>query len=498
MKNKISFYLNTVTGWLDTTVHMIVSFLINPIIVNKLGSYNFGVWQILIQLIGYMTAADMQPGTTLKWYVAKNRHLKDYKDFSSVFSSSLFVTILSIPIYILLALIISYLLPKITQTENKSLDIINITFFILIFSFIINQFVFLSKSLFVGMNLSYKRIGIQAFSSIVVGGLSYLFLNINLGIIGLAIASISGVLISLLIYYFLTKKIFFWLKISRVTFNNLLIFIKLNSQYLLLKISNLLNESFDIIILGYFLSPVKVASYTLTYFSGKAIIKFIQEFTTAASPGLSKSKSTNINEFLKNRDSFININWLAIGLTVPIIILINEAFVSLWIGPDSYLGDYENMLISLILILKLTRDAELSIIAMSLEVKKIALINLSLGLLSIVISFILIPSIGVLGLLLAIIVSLIISNLIYFNKTERLIKSYYSFYHNKSFKLTIIWTLLAFLMSLKIDIPQTWLYLISISFLFSSLIFLSYWTLLINKKKQKILMNKLINKFKNE
>ena len=494
-KSKV-FVFNTLAGWLDSSVNLISSFILNPIIVNTLGSYYFGVWQILFQLIGYLTAADLQPGTTLKWYVSKHKNLNDLNDISLKFSSTLFITLFSIPLYILFAFILTYFLPDLTKSTNENSEAINFTFIVLIVSFTINQFSFISKSLFVGMNLSYKRIGIQSISTISSALFAYLFLKLNYGIEGLAVAAVIGALLSLLAYFYLTRKVFQWLKVMLVKSYQLKEFISLNSGYLILKLSNLLNESFDIVLLAYFLGPTKVATYSLTYFSAKGLMKFIQELTTAVSPGLSISRSLSVKSFLKSRDTFVLINWITIGISVPLLVLLNENFISLWVGSESYLGDTENLFICLILILKLTRGIEVSIIAMTLKVKKMAFINIALSIIAILSSIVLTPIIGVNGLLISLIINLLLSKYLFFKENKKTIINYKSQFNNPYFMLTCIWIIITFLVSISISIPNNWIFLFSMALFCSFIIFSSYWLFLFDLNQKKYLLNILKKSYK--
>jgi len=348
-------------------------------------------------------------------------------------------------------------------------------------------------SLFVGMNLSYRRIGIQSVSTIAVGVLSYIFLIRDMGITGLGIAAVIGALLMLALYYWLTRHVFYWLRLIKIKTSELWEFISINSEYLLLKVSSLLSESFDLLLLAYFLGPAEVASYSLTLFTAKGLRKFIQEFTTAYSPGLSIARAESSSSFISNRETFILINWLAIGMSFPILIVINESFLSLWVGPDVYLGDLENLLIYLIVIFKLTRGLEVAVISMTLRVKEMASINIVVSVITILVSLVLVPKIGITGLLLPILGSVVFTNYAFFRMTNNVIEGYKSQFYNRGVVLAFFWIVTAFLMSWYWSFDMSWLRMIVYACTGSLFIFLSFWLTVFTRVQRSYILRMLSN-----
>ena len=71
--------LNSVAAALVYVSRLLVGFVVNPILVAGLGSYAYGVWQVLGRLMGYMSAAGGRPSQALKWSIA-NRQLSSEID----------------------------------------------------------------------------------------------------------------------------------------------------------------------------------------------------------------------------------------------------------------------------------------------------------------------------------------------------------------------------------------------------------------------------------
>jgi hypothetical protein len=49
--------LNAIAAALDYFARLVVGFIVTPFLVSGLGDYTFGVWQILLRVIGYITPA---------------------------------------------------------------------------------------------------------------------------------------------------------------------------------------------------------------------------------------------------------------------------------------------------------------------------------------------------------------------------------------------------------------------------------------------------------
>ncbi len=62
--------LNVLTRTLEHMAMVAVGILINPLLVAGLGTYAFGLWQVLRQLSGYLTPATGRPTQALKWTVS--------------------------------------------------------------------------------------------------------------------------------------------------------------------------------------------------------------------------------------------------------------------------------------------------------------------------------------------------------------------------------------------------------------------------------------------
>ena len=62
---------NTIAALLDYITRIVVGFFVNPFLVSGLGSYLYGIWQVLNRLIGYTSAVSGRPTQALKWKIVR-------------------------------------------------------------------------------------------------------------------------------------------------------------------------------------------------------------------------------------------------------------------------------------------------------------------------------------------------------------------------------------------------------------------------------------------
>src|SRR5258706_6188880 len=79
----------------------LVALFITPYIAGKLGFEQYGIWLIVVQLLGYVTWADLSPGSALKLSLVTRQHEDDPELKRRIISASLIVSIINLPIYML-------------------------------------------------------------------------------------------------------------------------------------------------------------------------------------------------------------------------------------------------------------------------------------------------------------------------------------------------------------------------------------------------------------
>lgn len=98
--------LNSFSGTALYIVNIVIMFVMSPVIVRTLGNRDYGIWEIIISIVGYMGLLDLGIGPALLRYVAISHSSDDREQLQQTISTSLafFVAIGFIAVGILLVL----------------------------------------------------------------------------------------------------------------------------------------------------------------------------------------------------------------------------------------------------------------------------------------------------------------------------------------------------------------------------------------------------------
>ncbi|MHC4543151.1 MAG: oligosaccharide flippase family protein [Planctomycetota bacterium] len=88
-KAKPSLVINAVSNWIALGVNLIVGFLLIPYIIKRLGVAEYGIWTLIISIIGYYGLLDMGVTAAIMRYVARYAGQKDYRALNEAVNTAL-------------------------------------------------------------------------------------------------------------------------------------------------------------------------------------------------------------------------------------------------------------------------------------------------------------------------------------------------------------------------------------------------------------------------
>jgi O-antigen/teichoic acid export membrane protein len=98
---------NSISGTTLYFVSIIILFILSPVIVRSLGNRDYGIWEIVMSLVGYMGILDLGVGPALLRYVAVAESQKKSKELQEVISSAQFFYFLVGTMAVLVLLLVS-------------------------------------------------------------------------------------------------------------------------------------------------------------------------------------------------------------------------------------------------------------------------------------------------------------------------------------------------------------------------------------------------------
>ncbi len=392
-------YLNGFASLLDTAVKGGVMAFVTPLILTSLGTSLFGVWQILGRLITYMHAADGRPTQALKWVIANRESLDDDETKRRHVGSAMGVWVMFLPVLAVISALMIWISPYVTKVAPESYMSIRITCGLLIVNFLLIQLISLPEAVLRGMNLGYKRLGLQAGLNLVGGGLTIIALYIGSGLIGLAASQAILTGITGIFFLMVVKKYVSWYGVSRPSWTEVRSFLGLSVWWFAWTTIQKFIIGSDVLVLGFVASASLVASYTLTGFASVTLLSLVTIVLSAVAPGLGGViGQKQYDRLAALRTEIATASWLLLTAIGATILLWNRSFIYLWVGEKHYAGFWTNLLIVIMIVQLIFIRNDTYIIDLMLQLREKVVMGVVAAIVSIGLSALLIPKFGIAGM----------------------------------------------------------------------------------------------------
>jgi O-antigen/teichoic acid export membrane protein len=339
-------YLNALTVVLDYAASLIVGFVITPLLVAGLGNFLFGMWQVLVRLIGYITPASGRPGFALKAMLANQQASTDYDQKRRYVGSTLLIWLLFLPALAGIGGIVSWFVPNWIHAPAAYVWIARLVSGILVFDLIIDSLSSVPQVTLQGENLGYKRMGMSVVMVLAGGVFTWLALYLKTGIIGVAVAVAASTLSTGLFYFLVVQKYVPWFGVAKPRQADTRQMLNLSWWFILWNFVTSLLLASDVVVLGLLNSVESVTNYSLTKYVPETLIGVIVIVIFGIVPGLGSIIGTGDYErAIRLREEINTFIWLVATTLGAAIIIWNRVFIGLWVGAEHYSGSFPNLLI---------------------------------------------------------------------------------------------------------------------------------------------------------
>ena len=338
--------LNVVASLLDYGAKLAVGVVVVPILVSGLGRTLYGVWEMLGRLVGYMTAGDGRPTQALRLVVSNLQGSPDDAAKRRYVGGALVVWLLFMPLVVVIGGALVWLAPVITKTAPALAAGVRLTAALLTVSLVFGNLASLPESVLRGMNLGYKRMGLQAGLEVVGGVLMAGAIYLGLGMMGAAGAQVAFALLMGLTFWWVVKKYVPWFGIERPTRADVKGLLGLSLWYSAGEAITKLQLASDVLILGMVLSPTAVTAYALTSYAARTAVNLQSLAAGGAIPGIGGViGERQFEKAVRLRNELLALTWLFATTVGATILLWNRSFLTLWVGGVNYAGPWVNLLI---------------------------------------------------------------------------------------------------------------------------------------------------------
>jgi O-antigen/teichoic acid export membrane protein len=341
--------LNLTQSVLDYGAKLAVGLVVIPILVGGMGRSLFGVWEMLGRLMGYLESTDGRPTQALRLVVSNLQAQPEHTAKRRWIGGALVVWACFLPLWIATGVILIWYAPAITKVSEPLHSTVRIACAVLMVGVLLAGLASLPESVLRGMNLGYKRMGLQASLSVVGGLLLAGAVYLNLGLIGVALASVILVALTGICFLFLVRRQVPWFGVDRPRQAEVAALLQM-SLWIAVgdAVAKLLLAS-DVIVLGMVLSPSVVTTYVLTGYAALLSVNLHSLAADSVIPGMAGIMGErDYPRAAQLRRELLALSLLFATATGSAILAWNRSFIHLWVGGENYAGTWVNLLLVLI------------------------------------------------------------------------------------------------------------------------------------------------------
>lgn len=332
-------WLTSANEILQNGTGALIALLITPYIAQKLGYEQYGVWLMVAQILGYVTWADLSPGSALKLSLITRQHEEDHEPKRRIISASLVVALANLPIYIMGWLLLYWFMPVLLKNSIEWVLSARVAMTIMVLGGFLSNFLSVFSNILRAMNSAFKAMGLRSFVLLGLSLVQVVVVGFGLGMPGLAFLRIvSDVAMAILLFY-VARKSFSWLGLSRPKKQDVLGLLKFSPWLFLYSFGYTLFQSSDLLIIGWILGPTVAAAYGLTRTLPLFADRWLRPLLLSTTAGMGDLFGRReIARLAETRTELHMIILFLISIFGALALALNRSFVELWIGDEQFVG----------------------------------------------------------------------------------------------------------------------------------------------------------------
>jgi O-antigen/teichoic acid export membrane protein len=358
-KDQVPINLTKKAGWTFASnlmrqgAQILVGFVVTPIVIRGLGAELYGALQMIEQAVQYIARSDLRPMGTLRVFLSVRQHSVDHQEKKRLVGAALSISLAMLPLLLLAGACLSWAAPSFIKVSPDYVLAVQYTMGIAVLRIALDKVLGIPGSVLAGVNLEYKAMGLSAGTVLVSGALSALAINVGWGLVGVACAAVAGVLLNGVIRLFVACKNVPWFGVARPTRPEFFGFTKSSGWFFGSSIADAFLNVSDLLIIGMVLGPAAAGVYAATGAVLRMVVAPVSQVLSSASAGIGelcgKKDWRRVVHIRQEMFVIVVVVMTVIGTGV---IAFNKAFLGLWIGDGFYSGDWVNITMVLIALVK--------------------------------------------------------------------------------------------------------------------------------------------------
>lgn len=421
-----SLKINAISNWIALAANIMVGFLLTPYLIEHLGMERYGIWALIISIIGYYGLLELGVSSAIMRYVARYVGQRDYNSLNRTTNTAIAILSFIGSVIIVVSILVENKLAGFFHIEPQNYESFKITVILLSITTCIMlpgnvlRVVILAHERFVVCNI------INIIHSILKAGLFCLVLYNGGGLVHLSMVFCALSLFVLFINFAVIRHCFKYMSfsiglISRSTARDLISF---GFFSFVAQIGILLSTKLDAAIVGRFISMHVVGVYNVAALMYGYLLNLIISLSGVLQPRLAAlagtATKTEFNGYII-RYSIIVANYaVAMGVTA---FCLSEDFLKLWLPrsfQDTNLATITFQLLLIALMAGIMQDVSANALRAVKKHKYYAYQTIIEGIAHVTLSIFLVRRFGIIGVAIGAVIPAVIAKImiqpIYFCK----------------------------------------------------------------------------------
>ncbi len=389
--------LNSIAGLLDYGARILLALILAPVMVRYLGADSFGIWQVMLKLGDQIMPADGRPQDVIRWRLATLQGSEADDEKRRIVAGSFAVWLMFFPLLLLCFWLSCQYLLNLDQSTISSTAMLTAFAVVFIATVVASSKLFAGGVLY-GENLTYKAMGVMAFS-VVMGGVLSLWLVIEgFGLTGAALGYLAGVLFGCVACFFIARKHVGWFGFPGPSFSAAKDILPQSSWFMAWAFVEAGLIVCDVLLIGYAINPEMVSRYVISSYAIQSVITVVFIVVIAALPGVgSLIAEKQFDRAREVRSEGMRYALFLGAACAVVVLLLNQSFVALWVDASQFIGALELLFIVVAAQQMLLIRSEAAFINLALDIRRKTLIaGVSLAI-SISVALLLVEQWGVIG-----------------------------------------------------------------------------------------------------
>ena len=330
-----AIFANNLSNVMKLISYLVISFFMTPFYVRILGLTLYGIWAMVISVVGYMTLMDFGMQSAVMKYIAESEGKEDKEGLSEIIISALvFYSLVAIVGGSFLIIFVFKGLP-LFKVDPYHLSIVKWVLLIMGIDMLLVFPGTVFQGALTGMQLFYVTNSISIVLNFIKAGMIYLTLTKGHGLIGMALIILPMNLLEYSIFFALVKWRYHLFPIRRSHFSpaRLKQMLSFSVKSFLIMISGRMNLSSDSLIIGYFMSAAWVPFYTIPANLINYTRTLLWSLTQSFLPLFSQLEAKGNTEAI--RSIYIRYTRYTCLCLFPILVFLlifGEPFIRIWMG----------------------------------------------------------------------------------------------------------------------------------------------------------------------